>query len=282
MTDGWRLRCCYAFGAFAAWTAYQLLGLRRAVVRGNLERSFPEWPGDRVRSAAKEFAARQGELAAETLYAPSMSEAELRERVTITNPEALSGQVPARPLVLVGAHHGNFEWMLYRLSLEFPGRFVGLYKPARNPRVDAWLKQRRSRFGARLVPAKSVLRELAAFREVAAIGLVADQVPRTSPEKHWVEFLGQDTAFYMGPELLGRALRTRVVLVRMDRLGRGRYRIEYLPLNETGQKLPSGEITTRYARALEAWIRDDPPGWWWSHRRWKISRNASGKADKGD
>jgi KDO2-lipid IV(A) lauroyltransferase len=129
------------------------------------------------------------------------------------------------------------------------------------------------------VPAKSVLRELAAFREVAAIGLVADQVPRTSPEKHWVEFLRQDTAFYMGPELLGRALRTRVVLVRMDRLGRGRYRLEYLPLNEAGQKLPSGEITTRYARALEAWIRDDPPGWWWSHKRWKISRGAGGQDD---
>ncbi|HQR48197.1 MAG TPA: lysophospholipid acyltransferase family protein [Steroidobacteraceae bacterium] len=272
MTDGWRLRCCYAIGAVAAWLGYRVFGLRRSVIRDNLQRSFPDWPGDRVRRVAREFAARQGELVAESLYATALGEAELRARVTIANPEVLGGTGSSRPLVLVGAHHGNFEWMLYRLSLEFPGRFVGLYKPARNPRVDAWLKDRRGRFGARMVPAKSVLRELAAIRDVGAIGLIADQVPRTSPEKHWVEFLGQDTAFYMGPELLGRALRSRVVLVRMRRLERGRYVLDYLPLNEPGEKLPGGEVTTRYARCLEDWIRADPPGWWWSHRRWKLKR----------
>jgi KDO2-lipid IV(A) lauroyltransferase len=134
------------------------------------------------------------------------------------------------------------------------------------------MKAMRSRFGARLVPAKSILRELANFREAAVIGLVADQVPRTSPEKHWVSFLGQDTAFFMGPELLGRALRSQVVLAKTRRLARGRYELEFVPLNEPSEKLSSGEITSRYARALEAWIREDPPGWWWSHRRWKLQQ----------
>jgi KDO2-lipid IV(A) lauroyltransferase len=282
MTDGIRLRLCYAFGALAAWLAYRVVGLRRSVVRGNLARSFPEWPVERRRAVAREFSARQGELVAEALYASSIGEAELRERVTIANPGVLAADAPGRPLILVGAHHGNFEWMLHRLSLEFPGRFVGLYKPARNPRVDAWLRKRRARFGARLVPAKSVLRELAGFRAAAAIGLVADQVPRTSPEKHWCAFLGQDTAFYMGPELLGRALRTRVILVRMARVARGRYRLVCMPLNEPGEKLPGGEITGRYARELEDWIRDDPAGWWWSHRRWKLQRGVYGEERQAD
>ena len=132
---------------------------------------------------------------------------------------------------------------------------------------------------ARLVPAKSVLRELATFRAAAAIGLIADQVPRTSPEKHWCTFLGRDTAFYMGPELLGRALRTRVVMVRMHRVARGRYELECVALNEAGEKLPSGEVTTRYARSLEDWIRDDPAGWWWSHRRWKLKRDLYAAGD---
>jgi KDO2-lipid IV(A) lauroyltransferase len=210
---------------------------------------------------------------AEALYARSIPEAELRERVSIVNPALIAGAAPPRPLILVGAHHGNFEWMLLRLSLEFGDRIIGLYKPLRNTRIDARMKALRSRFGARLVPAKSVLRELANFRGAAAIGLVADQVPRTSPEKHWVTFLGQDTAFYMGPEMLGRALRSQVVLVRMNRRSRGRYELVFEPLNEAGEKLPTGEITTRYAQALERWIRDDPPGWWWSHRRWKLKRD---------
>ncbi len=282
MTDGWRLRSCYAIGAFAAWFAYRVIGLRRSVIRGNLARSFPEWSSDRVRAMARDFSKRQGELVAEALYGSSISEAELRERVTITNPEVIVPGDPPRTLVLVGAHHGNFEWLLYRLSLEFPGRFVGLYKPGSNARVDAWLRGRRARFGARLIAAKSVLRELAGFREAAAIGLIADQVPRTSPEKHWCTFLGQDTAFYMGPELLGRALRSRVILVRMNRLRRGCYELVCIPLNEQGEKLASGEITGRYAHALEAWIRDDPAGWWWSHRRWKLRRGVYGQERKSD
>ena len=281
MTDGLRLRLYYTLAGALAWLAYRVLGLRRSVVRGNLQRSFPEWSAAQQRAARREFARRQGELAAEVFYAEHIDEAELRARVTLVNPQVVAAAAPPRPLILVGAHHGNFEWMLLRMSLEFGDRLIGLYKPLRQPRIDDRMKAMRSRFGARLVPAKSILRELANFREAAAIGLVADQVPRTSPEKHWVTFLGQDTAFFMGPELLGRALRSQVVLVKMRRLARGRYELEFEPLNEPGEKLPSGEITSRYARGLEAWIREDPPGWWWSHRRWKLKRDPSGKSDRG-
>jgi KDO2-lipid IV(A) lauroyltransferase len=272
MTDGLLLRICYASAAVAAWLGYRVFGLRRRVVRENLQQSFPEASPAELRSIEREFVRRQGEAVAEALYSPRIDESELRARVTLANPQLIAGAAPPRPLVLVGAHHGNFEWMLLRLSLEFGERIIGLYKPLKNPRADRWMKAIRSRFGARLIPAKSVLRELANFREAAAIGLVADQVPRTSPEKHWVTFLNQDTAFYMGPELLGRALRSQVVLVRMNRLERGRYELVFEPLNDAGEKLAAGEITSRYARSLERWIREDPPGWWWSHRRWKLKR----------
>ncbi len=279
MTEGLRLRLYYTLAGALAWIAYRALGLRRSVVRGNLQRSFPEWSAAQQRAARREFARRQGELAAEVFYAEHIDEAELRARVTLANPQVVAAAAPPRPLILVGAHHGNFEWMLLRMSLEFGDRLIGLYKPLRQPRIDRRMKAMRSRFGARLVPAKSILRELANFREAAVVGLVADQVPRTSPEKQWVSFLGQDTAFFMGPELLGRALRSQVVLAKTRRLARGRYELEFVPLNEPGEKLSSGEITSRYAGALEAWIREDPPGWWWSHRRWKLKRSVSGKAD---
>jgi KDO2-lipid IV(A) lauroyltransferase len=162
--------------------------------------------------------------------------------------------------------------MAQRVSLELGERMVSLYKPISNVRVDAWFLRMRSRFGARMIAAKSLLQELARFRDAAAIGFLADQVPRTTPEKHWMEFLGQDTAFFMGPELLARALRSPACIVRMRRLERGRYQLEFEPLNVAGEKLPNGELTARYARALEAWIRDDPAGWWWSHRRWKLRK----------
>lgn len=276
MTDGLRLRAYYGIARAVAWVAHRLLGFRRSVIRGNLSRSFPELPVARLREIEREFVRRQGELAAEVLYASRIGADELRERVALANPELLATAAPPRPLILVGAHHGNFEWMLQRVSLELGERLVGLYKPISNGRVDAWFLAMRARFGARMIAAKSLLQELARFRDAAGIGFLADQVPRTSPEKYWMEFLGQDTAFFMGPELLARALRSPACIVRMRRLERGRYELEFEPLNVAGEKLPNGELTERYARALEAWIRDDPAGWWWSHKRWKLQRKGDG------
>jgi KDO2-lipid IV(A) lauroyltransferase len=272
MSDRLSLRLGYAVLGFGAWVALRVFGLRRRVVRENLRRSFPDWSPAELRAVEREFVRRQGEAAAEVLCSSRIGAEELRERVTLANPAVLATAGSPRPLILVGAHHCNAEWMLQRVSLELGPQLVGLYKPLRNPRTDRWLRNLRSRFGARLVAAKSVLQELARMRDVGAIGLLADQVPRTSPEKHWLEFLGQDTAFYMGPELLGRALRAQVCLVRMRRVARGRYELTFEPLNAQGEKLPHGEVTTRYARALEAWIREDPAGWWWTHRRWKLRR----------
>jgi KDO2-lipid IV(A) lauroyltransferase len=277
MTDGLRLRGFYGIAQGVAWVAHRLLGFRRGVIRGNLSRSFPELPVARLREIEREFIRRQGELAAEVLYASRIGADELRERVTLANAEVLATAAAPRPLILVGAHHGNFEWMLQRVSLELGERLVGLYKPISNAPVDDWFRRMRARFGARMIAAKSLLQELARFRDAAGIGFLADQVPRTSPEKHWVQFLGQDTPFFMGPELLARALRSTACMVRMRRLERGRYELEFQPLNVAGEKLPHGELTARYARALEVWIRDDPAGWWWSHRRWKLQR----KGDRG-
>lgn len=279
MTESLRIRFLYVAMSLASWLAHRVFRLRQGVIRGNLVRSFPELGTERLRGLEREFSRRQGEVAAEVIHAAGISEAELRERVVFVNPGILGTTEPPRPLILVGAHHCNFEWALQRLSLEMPGHFVCLYKPLRNARIDGWMRRLRTRFGARLIPAKSVLQELARSRDAVAVGLLADQVPRTSPEKHWMEFLGQDTAFYMGPELLARALRTRAVLIRMKRLARGRYELALEPLNEAGEKLANGEITARYARALERWIREDPAGWWWSHRRWKLRRGVYQESD---
>jgi Kdo2-lipid IVA lauroyltransferase/acyltransferase len=179
-----------------------------------------------------------------------------------------------KPLVLVGGHQCNFEWMLLRVSLELDDGVIGLYKPLRNARAERYFREVRTRFGARLLPAKDVTREIGRVRGARALGLIADQVPKSSPERHWTRFLHQDTAFFKGPERLARLLRAQVVYVSMRRLGRGRYEIEFEPLTAAGERTGDGEITERYARALERDIERDPAGWWWSHKRWKVARNA--------
>lgn len=265
------LRLCYALGGAVAWFGYRVLRLRHEVIRGNLERSFPEWPKERLQAIEREFARRQGELVAELLYSPWLDQGEMRRRLVLVNAELIREATPERPVIVVTAHVGNFEWGIQRVSLEGGKGVIGLYKPMRNQRLDRWFRRRRSRFNGRLVPAKEVMQEVARG-DVAVICIVADQAPTTSPRRHWTRFLGQDTAFYMGPERLARVLRARVVVGGIYRLRRGCYEAVLETVKEHGERLPAGEITERCARALERWVRDDPPGWWWSHKRWKLTR----------
>ena len=121
----------------------------------------------------------------------------------------------------IGGHQCNFEWTLLRLSLELGSGLVAIYKPLGSARVDGISSSIRSKFGARMLSSKAIRQEIGVIRDARALGLVADQVPRTSPERHWTTFLHQDTAFFKGPERMVRSLRARIVFVSMRRFARG-------------------------------------------------------------
>jgi len=264
-TFGLRLR--YAVAALIFFLGYRVLGLRRAVIRGNLVRSFPQF-NDSERSRVRvDFVRRQSELLAELDYSRVLTAEELRQRVRIVDPQGVLAA--SDRIVLAAGHQCNFEWLLLRLSLEMGSSMVCVYKQMNTSWAENYFRDIRSKFGAVLLPSTQIRQQLRSIRNARAFGLVADQVPRTSPERHWTRFLHQDTAFFMGPERMARLLRARTVYLSLRRTGRGLYEVVLEPLTTAGERLAEGEVTERYARALERDINADPAGWWWSHKRWK-------------
>jgi KDO2-lipid IV(A) lauroyltransferase len=151
--------------------------------------------------------------------------------------------------------------------------FDAAYKPLKSRAANAALMALRRRWGVNLVPAKQLLPDLLQRRhEVRVIAMLADQAPRTSEHQHRVDFLGRDTAFYLGPEQVARATRYGAFHVSLRRLSPGRYEAECRPLASPYEELQPGEFTTRYARLVEADIRAHPEEWTWGHRRWKTAR----------
>jgi KDO2-lipid IV(A) lauroyltransferase len=285
LREPWALRWRYALAAALFFLVYRVIGLRRGVITRNLERSFPQLDAAQRATILRDFVRRQSQVLAEVDYARRLTPDELRARVRLLDPHGVLQDGTAgegrRLLVLVGGHQCNFEWLLLRVSLELGSGMIGLYKPLRGRYAERYFKSLRTRFGARLLPAKAVSHELSTIRQARALGLIADQIPRSSPERHWTTFLNQRTAFFKGPERLARALRAPVVYVAMRRLGRGRYEIELEPLSEGRQRLPSGTVTELYARRLERDIQADPPGWWWSHKRWKPLKEPESSEPRG-
>jgi KDO2-lipid IV(A) lauroyltransferase len=175
------------------------------------------------------------------------------------------------PVVLLAAHQCNWEWILLGLSRQLGFPVDAAYKPLKNGWADREMLALRSRFGARMIPAERVMRELIARRRVPRLlALVADQEPVASERRHWTHFLNRETAFFMGADVIATSMHYPVFFVTIERTGRGRYLANFECLAKAGEPLESGELTERYARRVERQIRQSPADWPWSHKRWRL------------
>jgi KDO2-lipid IV(A) lauroyltransferase len=268
----------YAFSAAIGWLAYRVVPYRAELVNNNLKLAFPEMDEKALDETKRRYYAGFADMFVEIVKSATMPPEEIRRRVRIVNLEAPRELLAQGKSVLcVAAHQCNWEWMLLGFSLELGYPVDAAYKPLVDPWAEREMKTVRSRFGCRLVPAKELLPDIIKRRGVTrAIAMVADQEPTTSEHKHWTRFLNRDTAFYMGPEEIARVTKLPVFFIVMRRVARGYYEMAFEPLAQPDEKLSHGELTERYARRVEQQIREAPPDWPWSHKRWKLKKSLYG------
>jgi KDO2-lipid IV(A) lauroyltransferase len=273
------LRVLYRVSDFAFWVAYRVVRVRRAVVRDNLRRSFPEAPPDEIERIAQRCYRNQCDVAVEWLKLMTMSAEEIRDRVH-ANLE-IGNQLFARrqSAIFVLGHCGNWEWAIPLAVMSFRGALIHMiYHPLRHAGFDQLIRSVRTRFGGRMTSITHAPRAIVRLRnELSATFLVADQ--RAHMRNPYITtFLSQTTAFLRGPERLARSLGVPVVYVEMKRVARGRYEVNLEWLCEDPSTTEDGEITERFARRLEQQIRKTPDDWLWLHRRWRDRRAERGEA----
>lgn len=261
----------YAVATAATWVMRRVVRHRVATVRTNIERSFPTLTLRQQRRIESAYYTNLSQVLAEVLGMGGLRRKDLQQRVRFSNPQLVRDLVAAgRSVLVVCAHQCNWEWQLLALSAQLEVPVQAAYKPLRGARAERLMRALRSQFGAELVPAKELLASLLRRRDARVIAMVADQAPVSSDFKHWTRFLEQPTAFYMGPEKIAQATRFAVVFAGMRRLSRGHYEVVCELLASQGERAAAGEITERYARAVEQQVRAAPADWMWLHRRWKL------------
>jgi KDO2-lipid IV(A) lauroyltransferase len=255
--------------------AFYLLRYQRKLVENNLQSAFPEHSPIAIRQLAASSYRNTAHMLLESIKGGTLTTEDLARRVEMENPEVIYTLLEQYPTVVtVAAHHGNWEWMQLACSSRLAVPLAALYKPLNHPGIDIPLQESRSRFGSLLIEAKQALPELLKFaRQPGIIALVADQGPRPDEEKHWARFLGQDTAFYPGPEKLARLLKAPLVFVHMERLRRGYYRIKFEVLLKPPYRQDPGAIMDTYIKAVERQVLKAPQDWVWMYKRWKYQRS---------
>lgn len=255
---------------------YHVLHYRRKVVRDNLVRSFPEKSVKEIVSIERKFYKHLADLSIELYKLWHMSEASIRKRCVFKNTELPQQYFnEGRSVIGVLGHYGNWEWMSSYSLWEKDADFLALYKPLRDKVTNRMMKNIRSKFGAVLVPKDDTLRVIARYRSEKKLflaGFIGDQTPNVHNLNFWTQFLNQDTPVLLGTERIARKYNIPVVSVRMRKVKRGYYEVEFVNVCSNPAGLQPGVLTEMHTRLLESFIQEEPQYWLWSHRRWKHKR----------
>lgn len=272
------LRVLYILSDIGYPIVYYLIRYRRAVVRRNLEKSFPDKTKKELRKTERRFYRFFCDLFIETIYEINISEAEIKRRFAFVNIEGLLKEhAKGKGILVMTAHYGNWEWGVnFPLFVSEKINACQIYKELSNKKFDKFIYNLRSKFGGINVEKRNLLRTMIKLQSDADKGIyfmISDQTPAAQKIHHWTQFLHQDTPVLTGTEQLARKFDYAVFYAETKCIKRGYYQCEMIPLEMESAKTAEFEITEKYMKMLQKTIEAKPEYWLWSHKRWKYTRS---------
>lgn len=180
-------------------------------------------------------------------------------------------QEAARPVLIFGAHLGN--WELPAVVAHALGqRGAILYRTPNNPYIAADIVRMRAPIMGELIPAgiSAPIRMAEALDCGINLGMLVDQRFGRGPR---VPFFGHPVAANPFIARLARRFEAPVHGMRAIRLPNNRFRLELTPPldlpREASGKVDAEAATALINRVIEGWVREDPGQWLWMHRRWR-------------
>jgi KDO2-lipid IV(A) lauroyltransferase len=266
------LRAGYAFSSLIYFVLKYVVKYRRKVIEDNLHLVFPDSSKDEVSDIAEKYYRHLSETFVELIYSLYIPEKVIRKRIRFVNPELLDRYYSeGRHIVAVTGHYANWEWG-YGFPMYCRHKLMEVYKRLNSKISDRLFHDIRARFGGIPVEMSNLKPILAESKKhPVLVYLVADQTPAGN-ERLWyyTSFLGvSGTPVFMGPEKIAQKFDAVFIFVNMQKVKKGYYRLEFIPLCENSKNTSTHELTDKYLRTMEKVIYDKPEYWMWSHRRWK-------------
>jgi len=174
-----------------------------------------------------------------------------------------------RGVLVISPHQG--DWELGGLLLSTLGPLTSMYKPPRVQGLGEFYRERRARFGAKLVPAdgNGVRSVIAALRAGEIVGMLPDQDPGFGSGIFVPYFGVLANTSSLVPKLL-RKTGAAALLTSTLRLDDGSgFHSEYRQASEELRDADEERATTAMNRELETLVRACPEQYLWSYKRFK-------------
>ena len=179
-------------------------------------------------------------------------------------------KIKTGPAILVGAHMGNWEFLL-RVG-DLAGRRAGyVFRPINNWILNKIQIKRNEDANADFYR-KGRLAAIGMAGKLKAgevVGLTGDQLLR---EGIMVPFFGINTPTPQAAAIMSLKWNIPIYMVRIERLNGIRFKMTIedklkFPKNQSKDKAVY-EITKLISSRIEKWIINKPEQWLWAHRRW--------------
>lgn len=209
----------------------------------------------------------------EILYIPNLNKENIRDFVTIENPENIEKALAmGRGVVALAAHTDNWEWQGAALSL-YGYPLTSMVKPQPNPVHTKLLTEYRKMTGIEtfLSGTNDIIAAARAMKKGKLVGFIADQ----DGDKGgiFVEFFGKMASTPVGPAFFAKKFKAPIVPLFIVRNADGvGHRIVSMPAffyEDTGNEQEDmRRVTEKMVRVTEQVIDAHKDNWIWFMRRW--------------
>ena len=243
----------------------------REVARVNLALAYPAWSEAERAQLLQQTLEESGRTLAEmgTMWGAS-TEKGLRLIRQVHRLEILTEALQSgRGVLLCVPHHGNWE-VLNHLMTQHTS-LTAMYRPAKNPVLDRWMRSSREQTGIGLVPTTRA-GVMALFRELEAGGVVAilpDQEPRLQSGV-FAPFMGVETLTPKLPHELLQKTGAVAIFAFAERLpDAGGFDIHFLQASDDIYSSDARTSATAMNEAIERCVAQCPAQYQWTYKRFK-------------
>ncbi|GGH02855.1 lipid A biosynthesis protein [Polaribacter pacificus] len=265
-------RVLYTISDAIYFLFFYLIGYRKKVVLDNLKLVYPEKSESDLKVIQKKFFMHFVDTLIEAIKAITISETSIKKRYKYKNIELIDSlHAQGKSIILVGAHYGNWEWVVGMPLLTNMDCYCS-YTKIQNKKFENLIKDSRSKFGMTCLKSSEIIKGIVKNVKEKKQGLyllISDQSPMLQKNQYWADFLNVKVPIFMGAEMISKKFDFAVVNMNTTRVKRGYYESEFELITDRPKELEEHQITNKYLRITEAHIHKAPEFYLWSHKRFK-------------
>jgi KDO2-lipid IV(A) lauroyltransferase len=276
------LACLQRLARPLAWAARLTDNQLRRAVRDNLQLAYPDLPVDARHKLAHATLLHVASALTETAF---LWHRPVDQVLALADESQVCSEFrrESGPCIIVAPHLGNWEFLNLWLAERLP--LMSLYKPARKPALDRYIRAGRSRNGATLLPTDTGgLRGLVrGLREAESCMILPDQKPGRGRGQAEAIFFGRVVDSSTLVQQLVRKTGCPVYIAAAIRdLQRHRFSILVRPMSTEKLALAEPAAANYLSQRIESLAREFPEQYQWAYRRFRKADYRSLKPSSTD